>query len=77
MSQPISLTDAELTAVMDAARPIPVGRRDAFLQELAVELSKLTIVGAGNLHRAIAETQRRFWDPPTDTGYSHAGKHAR
>jgi hypothetical protein len=32
---PIRLTDQEMTAVFVAATPIPVGRRDAFLQDVA------------------------------------------
>jgi hypothetical protein len=35
---PIALTDAQLTAVFDAARPLAVRDRDAFLQAVAEAL---------------------------------------
>jgi hypothetical protein len=59
---PLRLSDDELTAVMAAARPIAVERRDAFLQEVAAELRGREI-GPGLVHRVCAETQRRFFDP--------------
>src|SRR5262245_18726082 len=37
---PIRLSDAEVDAVKFAARPMPVDRRDAFLQEVASELQR-------------------------------------
>ena len=35
---PVKLTDDELSAVFTAAQPIPVARRDAFLQDVAAHL---------------------------------------
>jgi hypothetical protein len=61
---PIRLTDSELDAVMAAARPLPVARRDAFLQQVAAELRHCNELGPGVVHRVCAETQRRFFDPP-------------
>jgi len=63
-SMTIRLTDSELDAVMAAARPIAVERRDAFLQDVAAELAALPMLGAGAVHRAIAMVQRRHFDPP-------------
>jgi hypothetical protein len=60
---PIRLSDVELDAVMAAARPLPVERRDAFLQAVAAELRGRE-VGPGIVHRICAETQRAFFDPP-------------
>jgi hypothetical protein len=61
---PIKLTDSELDAVLAAARPIAVDRRDAFLQEVANQLANCAEIGPGTVHRAIAATQRRFYDVP-------------
>jgi hypothetical protein len=67
----IRLTDVQLDVVMAAAAPLPVDRRDAFLQEVAAALEGHEI-GDGILHRVIAEVQRKFWDPPLVTA---GGKH--
>ena len=61
---PIRLSDSELDAVMAAARPLAVERRDAFLQEVATLLRGCAEVGPGVLHRIVAEVQRRHFDPP-------------
>jgi len=60
----IRLSDDELTTVMAAARPIDVGRRDAFLQDVAAALRHCCEVGPGTVHRICAEVQRRHFDPP-------------
>jgi hypothetical protein len=57
---PLSLTDAEYDAVMQAAAPIHPRQRDAFLKALAVELERHPVVGPGLVHRCAAELQRRF-----------------
>jgi hypothetical protein len=61
---PIRLSDSELDAVMAAARPLPVERRDAFLQAVAGALAGCGEIGPGVVHRICAETQGRFFDPP-------------
>jgi hypothetical protein len=63
---PIRLTDDELDAVMAAARPISVDRRDAFLRAVAAELRGRE-VGPGLVHRICAEVQREHFDPPLET----------
>jgi hypothetical protein len=60
---PIRLSDVELDAVMAAARPLPVERRDAFLQAVAGALQGREL-GPGVVHRVCAEAQRAFFDPP-------------
>lgn len=60
---PIRLSDSELDAVMAAARPLPVARRDAFLQAVAAELQGRQI-GPDLVHRICAEVQREYFDPP-------------
>jgi hypothetical protein len=63
---PIRLTDAELDAVLAAARPIAVERRDAFPQRVAAELRGRE-VGPGLVHRVVAQVQGEFFDPPLET----------
>jgi hypothetical protein len=60
----IKLSDDELSAVMTAAAPINVERRNAFLQQIASELAKCDEIGPGLIHRIVRETQRQFFDPP-------------
>jgi hypothetical protein len=64
MSRPLHLSDSELDAVMAAARPLNVNVRDAFLQAVAAALAGCSEVGPGTVYRIVAETQRRFFDPP-------------
>jgi hypothetical protein len=71
---PIRLSDSELDAVMAAARPIAVERRDAFLQEIAIMLHSCVEIGPGVLHRIVAEVQRRHFDPPGLSRQANGGK---
>jgi hypothetical protein len=64
MSMPISLSDAELSAIMAAARPLQIHQRDAFLRDIATELAALPVIGDGALHRIITMVQRRHFDAP-------------
>ena len=61
---PIRLTDDELDAVLAAARPLPVDRRDAFLQQVASSLQRCGPIGPGVVHRICAAAQREFFDAP-------------
>jgi hypothetical protein len=61
---PIRLTDAQLTAVFDAAHPLAVRDRDAFLRDLAAALAGIVDPGDGDVARAIRAVQRRHFDPP-------------
>jgi hypothetical protein len=61
---PIALTDAQLTAVFEAARPLAVRDRDAFLFDLAAALQGIADPGDGDVARAIRAVQRRHFDPP-------------
>jgi hypothetical protein len=60
---PIRLSDDELDAVMAAARPLAVERRDAFLQRVASALEGCEI-GPGVVYRVAAQVQREFFEPP-------------
>jgi hypothetical protein len=57
---PVRLTDSELDSVMAAARPLPVERRDAFLQAVAGALQGCEVIGPGLVARICAEVQPRF-----------------
>jgi hypothetical protein len=61
---PIALTDAQLDAVFEAARPLPRASRDAFLVDLATALAGITDPGDGDVARAIRTVQRKHFDPP-------------
>jgi hypothetical protein len=61
----LSLSDSELNAVMDAARPLAVECRSAFLRRVAEELGRCEVIGPGTVHRVCVEAQRAFFDPPS------------
>jgi hypothetical protein len=61
---PISLSDAELAALMTAAQPFAPERRDAFLQQVAKALQGCRELRPGTVHKAIREAQRAHFDPP-------------
>jgi hypothetical protein len=73
---PIRLTDSELDAVLQAAAPIAVDRRDAFLQQVAASLGACRELGPGVVYRVVAETQRAFFDPP-NLEHVGTGKYGR
>jgi hypothetical protein len=64
MSQPIALSDDELQAVMDAARPLQPRDRDRFLRAVAHAIAELPVVGPGSVHRAIATVWRGYFNAP-------------
>jgi hypothetical protein len=63
----ISLSDAELTAVLDACKPLRPGDRDPFLRALAQELREPQL-GPSVIHRVARNLQRQFFDPPDLSG---------
>jgi hypothetical protein len=54
---PLSLSDEELAAVMDAAAPIPGHARNRFLQDLAAEVAQHSEIGPGLIGRLAREMQ--------------------
>ena len=62
-----SLDDAELEMLVSAAKSLPPQTRAAFVAAVATEVAHLSEVGPGALHRAIAQVQRRFLEPPVST----------
>ena len=73
--QPIKLSDEAMSAVLAASHPIAPDRRADFLADVARELAALPLVGDGIVHRVITVVQRKYFDPPRDTGFdiSHRG----
>jgi hypothetical protein len=49
---------------MAAARSLDISVRDAFLKKIADALANCTEIGPGTIYRIVAETQRKFFDPP-------------
>ena len=61
----LKLTDDELTHLFQAAAPIAIERRDDFLEAVAaILLGSAGPIGPGTVHRAIAQAQRLYFDPP-------------
>ena len=56
----LRLTDHDFERLMQAAKPLPVSDRDAFLKDVPAELGQHEVVGPGLLHRIISEVQRRY-----------------
>jgi hypothetical protein len=72
--QLIHLTDAQITTVMQLARPLAPHQRTAFLELLVSKLSGREI-GDGTLYRLCRELQREYFSPPTfniDSGASRS-----
>jgi hypothetical protein len=61
---PPRLTEAETDAIHAAAKPLPVERREPFLQQVATSLQARSEPGPGDVHRAIVDAQRRNFNPP-------------
>jgi hypothetical protein len=61
---PLALTDSQLDAVYDAARPLQPIDRSRFLEDVAAALGGCSDVGDGQLARIVREMQKRYFDPP-------------
>ena len=62
----IALTDIEMAALINAARPL-VGDRDRFLKAVVKELARQPAIGQsgkGAIFRVCRDVQRRYLDPP-------------
>jgi hypothetical protein len=60
----IRLTDSELDTIFRAASPLDDDLRDAFVQAVALELSRLGPLGPGLVFRVARSAQRQFFTPP-------------
>jgi hypothetical protein len=56
----LRLTDHDFDRLMQAAKPVPVPDRDAFVREVAAEVGRHEVVDPGLLHRVMSEVQRRY-----------------
>ena len=59
----LKLPDHDFARLMQAAKPLSVPDRDAFLRDVAAELGQHEVVGPGLLHRVISEVQRHYIAP--------------
>jgi predicted transcriptional regulator len=61
-----------MSAILAAAQPIAIDRRDAFLQAVAAALaSHPGELGDGAVHRVVAQVQRQFFSPPDVRHFEH------
>ena len=60
----LSLSDAELEAVMAHAAPLAPSARAAFLIDVASELKRHAETGPGIVSRICRDVQRRHFSPP-------------
>jgi hypothetical protein len=61
---PLSLSDAQLDAVFNAARPLQPRDRSRFLEDVAAELAVYPDPGDGTVAKVCRLVQRRYFDPP-------------
>jgi hypothetical protein len=64
----LSLSDDELAALMDCARPLAPRDRAEFLREVAAELRKFELLGPGLVARVCAKLQRQYLNAPSFHG---------
>ena len=64
MQQPIALSDAQLSAIFAAAKPLQRQAREPFLREVAQLLAQQPELGDGSLHRLLVVVQKRHFDVP-------------
>jgi hypothetical protein len=59
----LSLSDAELSIIIDLAAALEPAQRDPFLKSVAVVLCQCTTRGRGHVYRLALEEQKRFLEP--------------
>jgi hypothetical protein len=69
---PTSFTDSQLDQVLAGALPLHECDHAAYLQAVADLLHDVSEPGDGDVHRAVKEAQRKFFDPPLDTAHAPA-----
>jgi hypothetical protein len=60
----LGLTDVQVQAIIDAARPLQPDERSAFLEALTKRVAGRTTIGDGELCRLLRELQRTYFKPP-------------
>jgi hypothetical protein len=69
---PISLTDQQMDALMNAAAPLPSPQdRSAFLHAVSSYFVGRSEIGDGELHRCIVELQRIYFRAPSGREVVH------
>jgi hypothetical protein len=71
------LTDAQITTVMQLARPLLPDQRTAFLELLITKLNGRCEIGDGTLYQVCRDLQRELFSPPLETEPHHVGKYGR
>ena len=61
MPQPIALSDAQISAIFAAAKPLARRGREPFLREVAQMLAQQPELGDGSLHRLLVVVQRKHF----------------
>jgi hypothetical protein len=60
----LSLSDSQLDAVFNAARPLQPRDRSRFLKDVAAELAAYPDPGDGTVAKICRVVQKRYFDPP-------------
>jgi hypothetical protein len=61
----IPLSDAQVSMVLSAAAPLPRADVDGYLELVAEQLRARSMIGDGDVHRAVVIAQKAFFVPPT------------
>ena len=72
--RPLSLSDAQMTALLQAAAPLDRDLREPFLLAVARALQGREPLGDGLVFRTIKQMQREFFHPPL--GHEWPGKYS-
>jgi hypothetical protein len=75
----LALTDAQITTIMQLARPLSPDQRTAFVELLITKLNGCREIGDGTLYQVCRDLQRELFSPPLETEphHRHVGKYAR
>ena len=75
MTKPLALSDAAMSAVLQACQPLAPHDRNAFVNALANFLrSEPQPLGDGSVYRAVRALQREFFAPPKVTNAGNTGQ---
>ena len=58
------LSEDQVDAILQAARPLPPADREAFFQDVTDALADLDDLGDGVVYRVTRDVQRKYWNPP-------------
>ena len=73
MPLPLTLSDSQITTIMQLARPLLPHQGSAFLELLAAKLNGQRELGDGEVYRLCRELQHEVFDPPIES--RSAGKY--